>query len=198
MTAPGSVRLFVGAPIAPDAAAYAAAVARAVRTECDAAGWKASWVREESYHFTLRFLGQVDADRVDAIAAALDGVGAHRAFPLRLAGVGAFPNWGRPKVLWIGVDEGASDLAELAREVGARLDTLGFSREDRPYRAHLTIARVKLAGRRVRDVVKAVSPEGGAASLITEAVLYRSEQGPEGSRYHALARFPLATAIETR
>ncbi len=102
------------------------------------------WVRPEQMHLTLRFLGDTPADRLPAIYAAMDGVAAGRApFALRLTELGCFPNARRPRVVWVGLGGDAAALAALAAALNAALSGLGLPPEDKPFRAHLTLGRVK-------------------------------------------------------
>jgi 2'-5' RNA ligase len=110
---------------------------------------------------------------------------------LRLGSLGAFPPSGRPRILWLGVEEipEAGRLAALASALESAVRRFGLPPEERPFRSHLTLAR---ADRRTR----AESPSSGALGGIgeldaLEVVLFRSELGPGGARYTALERFPL-------
>jgi 2'-5' RNA ligase len=101
------------------------------------------WVEPANLHLTLKFLGHVHASRVPAVVQALTAVEASRPFPVRLVGLGAFPRPRGARVLWVGVEEGAGELADLARVVEDVLEPLGFPREGRPFSPHLTIGRLR-------------------------------------------------------
>jgi 2'-5' RNA ligase len=102
------------------------------------------WVRPEQMHLTLRFLGDTPDERLPAILAALDGVaGRHAPFALRLSGVGCFPNARRPRVVWVGLAGEEAALLALKTDLDAALTPLGWPPEDKPFRAHLTLGRVK-------------------------------------------------------
>ncbi len=102
------------------------------------------WVRAEQMHLTLRFLGDTPAGRLPALAAALDDVAGRRApFALRLSGVGCFPNARRPRVVWVGLGGEEAALAALVADLNAALGALGLPPEDKPFRPHLTLGRVK-------------------------------------------------------
>ena len=104
---------------------------------------RASWTREPNLHLTLKFLGDVPIERIEAVSRALHRATAGAAsFEIEIRGCGAFPTRGYPKVLWIGISDGPhlSSLFEaIEREVG-RLD---FPREGRAFHPHLTIARLR-------------------------------------------------------
>jgi 2'-5' RNA ligase len=140
------------------------------------------------WHLTLRFLG----NKVDfaAVADALEPLSV-RGTPVQLGAAGAFPTERRGRVLWLGVREGESLLVQLAAAVGALLAPVGYPPEERPYHAHLTLARLK-APTDLRPVVAALgSGPVGRAWTADEVVLFRSKPARGGSEYTAWARFPL-------
>jgi 2'-5' RNA ligase len=102
------------------------------------------WVRPEQMHLTLRFLGDTPTDKLPALAAALDALAAgHAPFALRLTEVGCFPNARRPRVVWVGLGGEEQRLLALVAGLEAALRPLGWPPEDKPFRAHLTLGRVK-------------------------------------------------------
>ncbi|HAA04117.1 MAG TPA: RNA 2',3'-cyclic phosphodiesterase [Syntrophobacteraceae bacterium] len=153
-----------------------------------------SWIKPESIHLTLKFLGNIANEQAAEIQALLLKVAAVNA-PLRLQpmGCGAFPSIKQMRVVWVGLQGAVEELLKLQKSVEEALVPLGFAPEDRPYRAHLTLGRVK--GRRHLQLLQeAVLRRQGfqtEAFDVTEVVLYRSELRPEGARYTALFRAPL-------
>jgi 2'-5' RNA ligase len=110
------------------------------------------WVTPDRIHLTLRFLGNIDEAKVAAIATELDKVAAeHRAFTLYLDELGSFPNRKRPRVIWVGLEGEEDRLQTLRKAIDTGLIRLGWEPEDRPFRAHLTLGRVKDA-RKLRGV----------------------------------------------
>lgn len=110
-------------------------------------------VESHNYHLTIRFIGEVDEPVVGEIAReVLDTLEFNR-FKIRLHGLGAFPTPARPRVIWVGVVEGAEELKSLHNSVEDRLRRLGFKPEGRGFEPHLTIARVK-GSRNIHAVVK--------------------------------------------
>lgn len=147
------------------------------------------WMMREQWHLTVQFLGNVDD--VDAIAGALIAVGRAPAARMQLGGSGAFPNPRRARVVWMGVAQGIEGLAAIARAVGEVLTPIGYAPEDRPFRAHLTVARLG----RPADVTPALAALGddlvGGVWAAAEVVLYQSRLTRSGAEYTALARIPL-------
>jgi len=148
-----------------------------------------TWVAPEKMHLTVRFIGEADQrtvkELVQRIAAPLD----EPSFRLAVAGLGAFPRSGPPRVIWLGITEGAEALARLHDEVEARIDGLGLQREERPFRAHLTLGRVKAPiGLAARQAVAAVRADAIGDCEIREVTLFESRLSPRGASYTALAR----------
>lgn len=107
-----------------------------------ASGASVRWTRDESLHLTLKFLGELAADRLQSVRDSLAPVLAEVAsFPARVTGLGVFPRPERPRVIWVGIE--APELMHLARLVERTTSTLGFTAEERPFRAHVTLGRVK-------------------------------------------------------
>jgi RNA 2',3'-cyclic 3'-phosphodiesterase len=113
-----------------------------VRAEADPGLRDVRWVRLDGLHLTLRFLGPTEEDGIPAVAAAVDAVAAvTHPFEVAIGGAGAFPSVARPRALWLAVTRGAVELGTVARTLDDRLAEVGWPRDDRPYRAHLTLAR---------------------------------------------------------
>src|SRR5215470_17261032 len=110
--------------------------------------------KADQLHFTLAFLGETG--KLDDAIAAAQTVNAP-SFDLAIAGRGAFPNERRPRVLWLGVSDGAQPLCDVAGQLCTALRGRGFALEDRPFKPHLTIGRVKPGGdRNARKTLDAI------------------------------------------
>jgi len=175
-------RLFVGVGVPP---ADASILAREVVAWAGPGGIPGRAVPPESWHLTLRFLGDVDEVTEDRTLAALDEADLGEAFPVTVTGAGAFPNPRRATVLWIGVRE-ERRLAELAAAVEEAVVGAGLEENDRPFAAHLTLARIRPPAD-LRPLL--ARPLAAAVPLpVREVVLYESRPG---SRYEVIERFPL-------
>jgi RNA 2',3'-cyclic 3'-phosphodiesterase len=184
-------RLFVAVSVPPPVQRTVEPILHRLRSRCDAAGWQVGWVPLPNLHLTLQFLGWVEGARVDPIAEALAAIELRPPFEVHLAGIGAFPPRGRPRVLWLGESEGGDDLAALARAVGGCLETVGFSPESRPYHPHLTLGRVKSARGDLARVLDPLREADGGRWTVHEAVLYRSVLQQPHPVYEPLLRIPL-------
>lgn len=170
-------------------------------------GWPVRWVQPESAHLTLHFLGETERERAELVRLAIpDLVAAHAPFDLRTAALGVFPNFRRPRVLWMGLHGPVHRLQTLQQDIGRALQELGFVLGDEPYHPHITLGRVRNNdGERVRlrdlpDAIKDrfVDRDSGAAIApptrpvpVREVVLMRSHLGKGGARYEPIATFPL-------
>lgn len=167
-----------------------------VAEELQAAGAEIRWVAPANMHVTLKFLGDVAEERVasicDAVAEAVAGLAP---FDLELRGVGAFPNAGRPRTLWIGTGAGRSQLVALNGRVEAALAPLGFAPEDRPFQAHLTLGRVRRPTRALANLAPLLKQRADLSlgqSRIHEVVVFSSQLQRDGPIYTALRRLGLA------
>jgi 2'-5' RNA ligase len=150
------------------------------------------WVAEANWHLTVKFLGDVELLQLGDIGKAVqEEAGRAPVFELALAGLTAFPPGRRPRVLAAKVSAGAEQLAELHRRLDQRLGDFGVPLENRPFHAHLTLARVG-EGRNgegvFEELAKHAEGKFGVAT-IEEAVLFQSELTPAGPLYT-----PLCTA----
>jgi 2'-5' RNA ligase len=183
-----AVRAFFALELAAPVRAAAAALAAALRRQ--PGGDAVRWVREESLHVTLRFLGQVDVSGVPGLIERVRGETARVArFRACLGAVRTFPSTRRPRVIALEV-EPASPLGALAAAVERGVVAAGFPPEERPFRPHLTLGRVKGRAGRLLDVTAPDTVPGDAWD-VTEAVLFRSDLGRSGARYTPLERAAL-------
>jgi 2'-5' RNA ligase len=173
------VRAFLAIPLPEKLCEELAAVGRGIQ------GLRAQ--KAGTIHLTLRFLGDVE-DPGPVAAAAAEVAARHGAFDVSLAGVGAFPDARRPRVVWVGLGEGAGAAAALAKDLDDTVAALGFPREERPWTAHITLGRFRdrppkppqLDPRREFGRVK--------ADRIT---LFRSVLTPEGALHEAFREMSL-------
>jgi 2'-5' RNA ligase len=153
------------------------------------------WVPAENVHLTLKFLGEVDEGLVPRLEEALAAVAAGaEPFALSLSGCGCFPNARAPRVLWLGLGEGAAAAGALAAAVDRALEPLGFAREKRPFKAHLTIGRAKdpgEAGATAARKLAQLDAFAAPAERLEAVALVKSTLTPEGSIYEEVGRWRL-------
>ncbi len=188
-----TLRLFVACPV-PDEVKRGLA---SIQDDLRAAGFdRLRYVRPEGIHITLKFLGAVHASRVDEISAALERATQPFKLELLVEGVGGFGG-GRMagRVIWAGVRGEWEQLAERALRIEKALEGLGFPLETRPFRLHLTLARMprEMSDDRRRDLrryLEAYKFPMLRPILVTEVWLMQSILGPGGAVYERLMTFP--------
>ncbi len=151
------------------------------------------WVKPENIHITLRFLGEVKEELLDGIKEVIQRVAErHTAFEIKAKGTGVFPDYSRPRVLWVGVDEDER-LKAIFNTLNVELEGIGFPPEERPFRPHLTIGRVK-SPKAIKSVLKELrgyrDREFGKIP-VKEIVLMKSTLKPTGAEYEKLMTAPL-------
>ncbi len=150
-----------------------------------------SWVPPEKMHITLKFIGEVSQDRAPKIVDAISGIEA-AVCPFAPEGWGAFPNEKRPNVLWAGVENCEKNgMAALAKAVEDRLQYIDIPAEGKPFRGHITLARLKEPVRGVPEAFASCPLERLAETVPQRFVLMESRLEPTGSVYIERAAFPL-------
>ena len=159
-------------------------------------GARPQWVRPESLHLTLKFIGEIEEESLPDVLVALR-IAAQRqsAFSLGVRGIGVFPDARAPKVVWAGLSGDVDTLAALALAIEEALIPAGIPPEGRPFTPHLTIARIKDGS---REIGKALTANGFlerrlelGSMNVHEIVLMKSDLKPSGSVYTRLDRVPL-------
>jgi 2'-5' RNA ligase len=173
--------------IAIDLAEPVRAAIASLQRELARANADVRWVRVEGMHVTLKFLGAVDAPRLDRVHAAVaTTLHLQPALPIRAHGVGAFPSLHRPRVLWVGLQ--SEGLVELAARIDAAVTPLGFEPEQRPFTPHATLGRVNSLRRWAAleaQLATHIDDDFGRSDV--DAVrIYRSTLRPTGSIYTPL------------
>jgi 2'-5' RNA ligase len=155
------------------------------------------WVRADSIHLTLKFLGQVPSDQLEMITLSLRvAVAAHAPFTLEVKGAGCFPDIHRPRVVWVGVQENNHRLHALQRAVENAIGPLGYPTEIRDFTPHLTLGRVardvrQVDQKKIGDVVQAAGVGTLGRWEVRQVALIKSDLKPSGAEYTILAHAPL-------
>jgi 2'-5' RNA ligase len=151
------------------------------------------WVDPESMHLTLKFLGDVAVDSIPEIVRAMPRVAQmHSPFKLQVSGTGAFPNWQRPQVVWVGVMGELDRLNGLQKDLESALSPLGFPPESRSFSAHLTLGRLRDRvtpddRRRFAEFAQKISFETSLSFEVNAIRLMKSQLTPTGPIYSELA-----------
>ena len=154
------------------------------------------WIRPENLHITLKFLGEMEDAAVDDLArCAAIACSETAPFHVSFTAFGGFPNLSKPRVLFYRADEGSQELRTVAGRVEQVLhESLGIAKERKPFRPHVTVARIKkpLPGAWITRL-EGMAPLESAAQAVTHIHLMRSELRREGARYQAVKEIALGS-----
>jgi len=189
------MRVFVAVDVGDALRREAARVVAALAEKLAAAKAppKVAWVKPAALHVTIKFIGEVDDARVGGLRAMLVPPIELAPFEVQWRGIGTFPNHRHPRALWLGVVDGAAQLARLEAEVSGRLAGAGaITLDDRALLPHLTLGRVKMAGKGVDwpKILQACDVRN-VTSRIDRVTLYQSTLSTIGPNYTELVSAPL-------
>ena len=152
------------------------------------------WIKPDSLHLTIKFLGEIETDRVEKVKSTLAKVkGVVSPFDLRVIGSGCFPGRKRPRVFWLGFDkEGVLHLSTIQIWLEDQLMSVGFEKEKRKFSPHLTIGRVK-GDDKFSDLYSYIDnhPFTGKIFNVDKIFLIRSCLKPTGAVYQEIGAYPL-------
>jgi 2'-5' RNA ligase len=165
-----------------------------VQRELKRADADVRWVRPESIHLTLKFLGSVSGGELEKLGGSIAPIISSWApFEVRLHGLGCFPSSRSPRIVWVGIEQGSAEALSLQKAVENRAAEVGFPPETRPFKPHLTLGRIRSskgkaslaqAVENLRDVEIGSYP-------VNEVYLFKSELKPSGAVYTKLQTFPM-------
>ena len=144
--------------------------------------------KASSLHITMKFLGDIDQGQIGDIREVMKTIAAEfQPFEARIVGVGAFPNRRKPRILWLGIEDDGS-LGRIAEGIDSGLASVGFAREQREFRSHVTIARIK-SGSNLDQVMSLISEKENSSFgrfQVMEMKLKKSTLTPSGAIYDDL------------
>ncbi|MGH9391835.1 MAG: RNA 2',3'-cyclic phosphodiesterase [Vicinamibacteria bacterium] len=185
-----TIRTFIAVDLLEEIRRRMASVIERLRSRAEGV----RWIKPEAVHLTLKFLGDVSPEKIGKIGEALaPKLRRVEPFEARVARIGCFPSADRARIVWIGIDEPTGILTRLHEKVDAAMGGLGFPREERPFRAHLTVGRVRrdAGGLDLQSLVAREPAADLGALKIAEIILFRSDLRPDGALYTPLDRYPL-------
>lgn len=157
-------------------------------------GVRASWVKQENLHITMKFLGDVEEELLPEIKDWLDQVGAEsQRFQTCLRDHGFFPPQGRPRILYVATDQ-TDRFSQIVKGIDSRLVCAGFERE-RKFTSHITLARIKVPDKleKLRAALRTLKFSGRFE--VNGLSLYRSVLMPSGARYESLHFSPFQSRL---
>jgi 2'-5' RNA ligase len=151
------------------------------------------WSPPANLHVTIRFIGEWPDARLPDLRSALAALPSHPAVSIHVRQLGFFPNPYSPRIFWAGV-EASPELVAVATGTDRAIQSLGLPPETRPYRPHLTLARIKepVAIQKLRESIAALPSDDFGTFAAGSFFLYQSLTGASGSVYTKLAEFPLS------
>lgn len=187
-----TIRCFLAVKLDLNMVRGVAEAQKGLREVCRELDLEVAWVPPPNMHITLRFLGQVTEPLAYALKEMLElSVRGIAPFELSSMGIGAFPDAQHPRTIWAGTDAGSGELCDLASNVTARLVEAGFRFEDKPFRPHVTIGRVKKGGGEAfAKCLASLGEQRYGSSVVRNIYCYRSDLQPSGAEYHSLWRLP--------
>lgn len=152
-----------------------------------------SWSKPENIHLTLKFLGDVSLDKIESIKESLKKIGRiHSPLEMSFGGIGTFPNFRRPRVIWLGIDRGAEQVIKIVSSIEMAMKKLGFQPERREFTPHLTLGRIKQRGvnlEKIKPELKKYDKPNIPIVQVDRLALIKSELYPSGAIYTALEQF---------
>lgn len=134
------IRLFIALEINPDVRDRIDGIISDLKSR----GGKVKWVEPKNIHLTIKFLGNTEESEVEHIKSQLDQVTkGSKPIESNLTRLGGFPNLKRPRVIWVDIEKNRENIITLARDVDSALVDIGFEKDDKPFKPHLTLGRVK-------------------------------------------------------
>ena len=162
---------------------------------------KINWVAKKNLHITLKFLGNVEDNKIEnLIELASKAVAGTGSFKAKFKGVGTFPGGSNPRIIWVGTDEGGDKLCNLAKNLEETLSNAGYKSEEREFRPHITIGRIK--GKTGLDKLKekllAHKESEFGEALIDRIHVMKSTLTPKGPLYEKIQPLDLARGKEAK
>ncbi len=155
------------------------------------------WVNPEGVHLTLKFLGETPSNRIEEISGVLKRIASqHSIFTFHVSIFGCFPNWKKPNVFWVGVQEPTGELEKLCNRMEKAFKDLGYPQEGRAFKPHLTLGRIR-KGRNFAELVDLTSQlekiqiDHVGTQEVRDFCFFSSELRPAGAVYTKLAGYEL-------
>lgn len=183
------IRSFVAVNLPHEIQEKLGAIGLQFRKRLEHARARITWVKPDSLHLTLKFLGSIESEHVPSIMEQLEKAAAGTLpFTCGVGDLGVFPNLNQPRVIWVGLHRGEKELCAIQRRVEENLSALGFTVEKRGFSPHLTLGRIKYLGSRgevLRALKELNNPEIGMVE-VTGIHLMKSTLTPTGAIYTEL------------
>jgi len=156
---------------------------------------RVKWVNPENMHVTLKFFGDVEEDLLigDISKSIESSIKGHGSFKLSCQGIGVFPNWKYPRVIWAGLVGETVKVIDLQASIESGLEKFDIKKDNREFRVHLTLGRAKTVLKKspIVELAQSLGPYDFGKVEISELVLYKSQLTKSGPIYTSLKKFRL-------
>ncbi len=182
------MRVFIAIKLTPEIETRLSGIQNKLKTS----GAGVKWVEPQNIHLTLKFLGERDDKKIEAIKAVLNETAARwKEYDLEPSSIGAFPSISRPSVIWAGIAKGREETTRLAADIEEGIAKTGIPKEKRPFACHITLGRVKTPGntQRLAEVLRSLGedlPQGQVMLRVERITLFKSTLTAKGPVYEAL------------
>ncbi len=155
-----------------------------------------NWTKRENLHFTLKFLGEISPERLQEVIHLLNKLCTkYTPFRATISGTGFFPDIRKPRIFWAGLREGREEITRIAKEIETDCEYLGFEREKREFKSHITLARIRDPHIRIdHKMLETISKEEICSFNVDRIILYKSDLTQEGAVYSVMKEFYLRSA----
>jgi RNA 2',3'-cyclic 3'-phosphodiesterase len=181
-------RIFVAVDISDDARRRVSAYAETLRR--DFPNLRVGWEKAEKLHLTLKFLGETNENQLNDLIGVIEKTARQISdFKLQISDTGVFPSLRNPRILWLGLKDSSGSLSRINEILESECENVGFTREKRNYKAHLTIARLREPRDSKQIAQKHLENKFEPVEFnVSEFVVYESKLQPIGSIYTAILR----------
>ena len=162
-------------------------------------GADVKWVEPQNIHLTLKFLGEVEEEKITKIIQIIRDVAeTNNVFQAHISSLGAFPKISFPRVIWVGINQGDNETKLIVKELEEKIQKLGIPKEEKAFSSHITLARVKSPKNKDKLVQLLKSLEGSLTAenlgfSVNKITLFRSILSPKGPTYEILEAVNLKT-----
>ena len=184
---PPTIRTFIALELPPSVISMLGKV----QEDLKSMGLRAKWVRPGNIHLTLKFLGNINPTDIDNIGGAMvDAVGEIETFNLVAEGIGVFPGIKRPRVIWVGLKGQVQLLFAMQRLLEDSLAALGYKKEKRPFKGHLTLGRFRqtISPDTIQQCIRKYADLSSEKFTARRIILFKSDLKPTGAVYSQLQR----------
>ncbi|MCJ7615953.1 MAG: RNA 2',3'-cyclic phosphodiesterase [Desulfobacterales bacterium] len=162
---------------------------RKIQEDIKSYAFKVRWVNPEKIHLTLKFLGNINDTDIEKVSESIiNTVNCHAPISLAVKGAGVFPGIKSPRVIWVGITGEIEKLTSIQKDIEENLEKLGFPREKRPFKGHLTLGRIKgkIDPKKLLDAMKKFERFESELFIADKVFLFKSDLNSTGSVYTEL------------